>query len=90
MLNDKNKNNVCIISQIANNCIIWQIFAKFGEPIALLFPIVFYILQIKDSQLLSQNKYGIKTFLNTLTLYKCISADWLANLKNSLINSPEV
>ncbi len=49
----------------------------------------------EDNQLLSDhdhvNKYDIKsTMLDTITLHKCITADWLENLKNSLAKSPEV
>ncbi len=58
------------------------------------------IKQIKDilnknNDLLSHqelvNKYNIRTtFLDTLTLHKCIPADWLENLRHSSINALDV
>ncbi len=37
------------------------------------------------------NKYNIRTtFLDTLTLHKCIPADWLENLRHSSINTLDV
>ncbi len=58
------------------------------------------ITQIKDifnkyNDLLSHqellNKYNIRTtFLNTLTLHKCIPADWLQKLRHSSINALDV
>ncbi len=37
------------------------------------------------------NKYNIRTtFLNTLTLHKCILADWLEKLRHSSINALDV
>ncbi len=48
-----------------------------------------------DNQLLSHlklvNKYDIKTtFLETITLHKCIPVDWLENLWNCTIKTQEV
>ncbi len=49
----------------------------------------------KNNDLLSHqelvNKYNIRTtFLDTLTLNKCIPADWLKNLRHSSINALDV